>query len=93
MKKSCVVVVIYGVCYTIWSVIWQAITGNFIYPVIDWFEAPAIAVGCVAILLIAVLVVGCVLCWTKNKLIECYQPKKKSEQGSEEEQADITEMP
>ena len=86
-------VVVYGVCYTIWSVIWQAATGNFIYPVIDWWEAPGIAVGCVVILLIAVLVVGSILCWTKNKLKECYQPPKDEEYSTAEERVDITEMP
>ena len=86
-------VVIYGVCYTIWSVIWQAITDVPIYPVIDWFNEPGIAVGCVLILLVAVILVGGFLSWTKNKLKECYHPQKDRDDITSEEETEINQMP
>ena len=96
LRRTCVAVLIYGVVYTIWSVVWQAGAGYPIYPVIDWFEEPGVAVACVVCLLLAVELAACVLCWTKNKMRQCYVGDRsvpQDEEADEEVDVSVAQMP
>merc|ERR1712129_313722 len=68
-KKTILYVIVYGTFYIIWSILYQLITDDAIYPVMDWQAEPVGAVIVAVSVFILAVILHLLLCWTKDKLL------------------------
>ena len=68
-KRTILYIIVYGLLYIVWSIIYQIIADEAIYPVMDWKEQPIGAIIVAAMVLILAIIIHLFLCWSKNKLL------------------------
>lgn len=78
-KSTFFYILIFGVFYIIWSMIYNFATNEAIYPVLDWKREPLAAFITSIIVAIVSLSIHLFLCWSNNKLISRYYLQTQSQ--------------